>query len=101
MSILASLLSCICFWLLTVHTAVEFLNTFVVCAIFASLSLGTIWCEDAIVYMLSSNKGMLNSISFEIYNGYISLLKRFRIHIFHIFQIFGVEEMLNNPNFTT
>ena len=59
-------LFCICFWLFKVPIAVEFLNTVVVCAIFPSLSLGAIWREDAIVYVLSFDKGMLNSISFVI-----------------------------------
>ena len=65
-SILANLLFGICFELLKVPIAVEFPNTFVVCGIFRSLSLGAIWREDAIVYVLSLDKGMLNSISFFI-----------------------------------
>ena len=66
-SILANLLFCVCFWLLKVPIAVEFLNTLMVCAIFLSLSLGAIWREDAFVYVVSFDKGL--------FNGYISLLK--------------------------
>ena len=61
-SILTNLLFCICFWLLKVPVALEFLNTFVVCTIFPSLSLGAIWCEHALVYVLSFDKATLGAV---------------------------------------